>query len=204
MWTPVLPTLRFYLLFWDMRIRWNFIEVISIRSAELCEMPSVHILTLFALLKEKVVYKWTAWTVRKNDKSITETIHKRFLALSLGITLKTQITKWINKKQTNSMKSSSSLEATSRSSTQIFSQQFSEPEDSLPCSHEPSTGTYPQPDESSPYHPILLSKFHFNIILPPMSRSSCWSLSFWLSQQNTVSTGFRSHACYMPCQSHPL
>jgi hypothetical protein len=30
-----------------------------------------------------------------------------------------------------------------------------ETESSLPCSQEPSTGTYPEPDQSSPYHPIL-------------------------------------------------
>jgi hypothetical protein len=46
-----------------------------------------------------------------------------------------------------------------------------EPESSLPCSQEPSTGPYSEPDQSSPYHPIL-SKFHSNIILPAMSRSS--------------------------------
>jgi hypothetical protein len=30
-----------------------------------------------------------------------------------------------------------------------------EPDDSLPCSQEPSTGPYPEPDRSSPYYPIL-------------------------------------------------
>jgi hypothetical protein len=30
-----------------------------------------------------------------------------------------------------------------------------EPDDSLSCSQEPSTGPYPEPDQSSPYHPIL-------------------------------------------------
>jgi hypothetical protein len=25
----------------------------------------------------------------------------------------------------------------------------------LPCSQEPSTGPYPEPDQSGPYHPIL-------------------------------------------------
>jgi hypothetical protein len=40
-----------------------------------------------------------------------------------------------------------------------------EPEGSLPCSQEPSTGIYPEPDESSAYQPIL-SKIQINIILP--------------------------------------
>jgi hypothetical protein len=30
-----------------------------------------------------------------------------------------------------------------------------EPESLLPCSQEPSTGPYPEPEESSPYYPIL-------------------------------------------------
>jgi hypothetical protein len=46
-----------------------------------------------------------------------------------------------------------------------------EPEGSFPCSQEPYTDTYPDPDQSSPYHPIL-SKIHFNIIHPPTSWSS--------------------------------
>jgi hypothetical protein len=29
-----------------------------------------------------------------------------------------------------------------------------EPVGSLPCSQEPSTGPYPRPDQSNPYHPI--------------------------------------------------
>jgi hypothetical protein len=35
------------------------------------------------------------------------------------------------------------------------SQHFMQPEDSTSCSQEPSTGPYPDPDRSSPYHPIL-------------------------------------------------
>jgi hypothetical protein len=30
-----------------------------------------------------------------------------------------------------------------------------EPDGSLPCSQEPSTGPYPEPDQFNPYHPIL-------------------------------------------------
>jgi hypothetical protein len=30
-----------------------------------------------------------------------------------------------------------------------------EPEGSLPCSQEPSTGPYSETDQSSPYHPIV-------------------------------------------------
>jgi hypothetical protein len=30
-----------------------------------------------------------------------------------------------------------------------------EPEGSIPCSQEPSTGPYPEPYESNPLHPIL-------------------------------------------------
>jgi hypothetical protein len=53
------------------------------------------------------------------------------------------------------MESSRSWEATSRSSIQEFSQRFKKPEYSLPFLQEPSTGSNPEPDQSSPYHPIL-------------------------------------------------
>jgi hypothetical protein len=43
---------------------------------------------------------------------------------------------------------------------------------SLLCSHRPSTGHYPEPDESSPYTPLSISKTHRNIIFPPTSRKS--------------------------------
>jgi hypothetical protein len=43
-----------------------------------------------------------------------------------------------------------------------------EPEVSLPCSQDPSTGPYSEPDHSSQYHSIL-SKIDFNIIHSPTS-----------------------------------
>jgi hypothetical protein len=36
-----------------------------------------------------------------------------------------------------------------------------EPEGSLPWSQEPSTGPYPEPDQSNLYHPILSLKDPF-------------------------------------------
>jgi hypothetical protein len=60
------------------------------------------------------------------------------------------------------------------------SQHFMELKGLLPCSQEPYTGPYPKPDRSSPYYPTL-SKIYFNIVLPPTSWSSLWSLSFSLS-----------------------
>jgi hypothetical protein len=38
------------------------------------------------------------------------------------------------------------------------SQRFMEPESSLPRSQEPSTGPYPQPDRSNPYHTVADSR----------------------------------------------
>jgi hypothetical protein len=36
-----------------------------------------------------------------------------------------------------------------------ISQNFIEPEDSLPYSQAPVTGPYPEPDKSSPHHPNI-------------------------------------------------
>jgi hypothetical protein len=48
------------------------------------------------------------------------------------------------------------------------SQHLMEPEGALPCSQEPSTGPYLEPDQCSPYHPILsLSKIYYNTAHPP-------------------------------------
>jgi hypothetical protein len=39
--------------------------------------------------------------------------------------------------------------------TNFMELHFMEPDGSLPYSQGPSTGPYPEPDQSSPYHPIL-------------------------------------------------
>jgi hypothetical protein len=76
-----------------------------------------------------------------------------------------------------------------------------EPEGSLPCQQEPTTGPYPEPDESGPYpyhvslRTILLF-FHLRLGFPSGSFSD-------FPAKNLYAVLF-SHACYAPCQSHPL
>jgi hypothetical protein len=54
------------------------------------------------------------------------------------------------------MELSRSWEAANCAATQeIQSQHFIKPEGSLPCSQEPFTGPYPEPDQSNPHHAIL-------------------------------------------------
>jgi hypothetical protein len=42
-----------------------------------------------------------------------------------------------------------------RSCQSLSYSSISQPEGLSPCSQEPSTGPHPEPDQSSPYHPIL-------------------------------------------------
>jgi hypothetical protein len=81
------------------------------------------------------------------------------------------------------------------------SQQFMESEGSLKYSQEPSTGPYPKPDQSNPYHPNLslsLSEIHFNIVHSPTSWSSQWSPFFRIFHQYPICisllTTFMLHA----------
>jgi hypothetical protein len=79
-----------------------------------------------------------------------------------------------------------------------ISQNFMEPEHSLPCSQEPATRHPPKPDRSSPYHPIprrliltLSSDLH-------LSLHSSLSSGFLTKTMHT----FLSQAGYVPCPSH--
>jgi hypothetical protein len=60
------------------------------------------------------------------------------------------------------------------------SQYFMEPEGSVPCSKEPSNGPYSEPYQSNIIISFYFSKIHFNIVQPPTSWSSQWSLCFYL------------------------
>jgi hypothetical protein len=78
-----------------------------------------------------------------------------------------------------------------------------EPEGSLPCSQKLATGPCPEPAESSsPHHPYI-PKFHLNVILPLMPRSSQWSLPFGPPNQNPVNTSPLPPASHMSRPSHP-
>jgi hypothetical protein len=70
-----------------------------------------------------------------------------------------------------------------------------EPKGSLPYSQGPATGPYPEPTESTLPHTASLPKIQSEPILPSMSRSSKWSLSFGLSHK----TSYNMHAT---CPAH--
>jgi hypothetical protein len=76
-----------------------------------------------------------------------------------------------------------------------------EPEDSLPCSQEPTARPYTELDQSTSTYPISI-KIRFNNILSTISSSSLRYLSFWISHRNSVNIPLLPHACYMPWTSH--
>jgi hypothetical protein len=75
-----------------------------------------------------------------------------------------------------------------------------EPEGSLPCSQEHSTGPHPEPDRSSPYHSIvsvLTLSTHIRLGLP----SGLFPSGFFY--QYPICVPLLPHSCYMPYPSHP-
>jgi hypothetical protein len=52
--------------------------------------------------------------------------------------------------------------------------------------------------------PSYLSKIEFNIVRPPTSWSSQWSVSFWRSHQCPICIPLLPHSCYIPRQPHPF
>jgi hypothetical protein len=50
---------------------------------------------------------------------------------------------------------SPSWEDASRSAIQVFTKKVIKSQGSLPCSHGPSSGPYPEADESSPYNTFV-------------------------------------------------
>jgi hypothetical protein len=76
------------------------------------------------------------------------------------------------------------------------------PEGSSPHSQQPATFPYHKPDQSSSRPPTDVFKNHFNIIFPPTSRSSSWSLSLRSLHQNLVRTSPVPHTCHVPRPSY--
>jgi hypothetical protein len=75
-----------------------------------------------------------------------------------------------------------------------------EPEGSLPCSQQPASDPYPEPDASNQHFltltSILILFSHLRLCFPK------WSLSFRFSKQNTVRI---SHIpVHVTCPVHPI
>jgi len=93
-----------------------------------------------------------------------------------AIVLEVNCTEIVSNYLTNSTEQSPSWEADSLSASEEILPLLWNPECSLPCSQEPTTGPYSDPDASTPLSPPYFSKIPSNIILPSMLRSS--ELSF--------------------------
>jgi hypothetical protein len=74
-------------------------------------------------------------------------------------------------------------------------QHFMEPEGSVPCSQEPSTGHYPEPYQSSLYDPFSCCPSAHVLVFPVVR-------SFWLSHQYPICIPLLPHSFYMPRTSH--
>jgi hypothetical protein len=82
------------------------------------------------------------------------------------------------------------------------SQHFMEPEVSLLCSQEPSTGPYSEPDDT--VHTILsyLSKIYFNIVHPPVTLFLTVSFLLMFPPISYMHSS-SPQSCYVPYTSHP-
>jgi hypothetical protein len=72
-----------------------------------------------------------------------------------------------------------------------ITQHCMEPGGSLPCSQGPSSGPYREPDQSSPYHPIVSRR---SILIHSYLR---------LGHPSGLSTTKILYVCYISCPSHP-
>jgi hypothetical protein len=86
------------------------------------------------------------------------------------------------------------------------SQHFMEPECSLPCSQEPSSRPYPEPNKSNQYHTILYLSLSLTSILILSTHlllglpSSLFLLAF---HQYPICIPLLRYSCYLPYPSHP-
>ena len=74
---------------------------------------------------------------------------------------------------------------------------FVAPESSFTHSQQPTICTFSEPDKSSPGPPNHTLKIHFNIIKPPIPRTSKRSLKLTFPYHKTVCKFPVSHTCHM-------
>jgi hypothetical protein len=95
-----------------------------------------------------------------------------------------------------SMEQSPSSEVYSHSGRNI--PPFMKPEVSSPCSQKPTTGPYPEPEESRSHPPPYFPKIHSNIIFSPTPTCDLLPSGFPTEIHQIMCNSHLSHACYMP------
>jgi hypothetical protein len=108
---------------------------------------------------------------------------------------------WSNVQMTDSMEQSPPWEAHSHSASQEIPPTFMEPEDSLPCSQQPTTGHCPKPDAFSLHLPTHYPKIYSNIIFHLRLGLHVVSSLLVFRLQFLCISNF-SHACYTSRPSH--